>query len=627
MKLSISECTPYLSMTLFEVEKGKDVTVDQIRKAIRRELKIETPKLKREFQELTADDNQEPAVEYSLLHYLEKRTPAWYRGSAYFDTHNHLVVLIKLGASVGMTFTSSSARNAVLRKVQKSEQGVFADLNLFLTENMNTAFVENKVRTLWLNSTQGQSAIKPDSKVLAGLELESALDPLEDQTYYFSSLRSTSENLALSSNEKSLAIVGVRPTRGQVWIGPSKSWEDYLKRSIEVIKHAKKKINSSNTNPKTLSILAQPTKDLNEVNKAYGIAFIIPEKNNTGSPKKSGAESLQEEFQNTVQFKKIKPTDQNPNFKAKVYRNDAHLGNLCYKFSKQENGVDLCVEGTFNNEDNDENIPDYEEYCKNPDNLTIYFESGHTFARGQMYRTNFRDVQFNGWQWINMQVDGTEVDKEKPYLGNSFDVEQVGEVEDTSLFGLVIRNWPNLETPGNPKGWLVCDDGPMESADFIHLDDTLKTPVLTLIHVKGSGSNKNDRGLSVSDYEVVVGQAVKNLRHLNYEYLTNKLYENREGKLKSAVWHNGKRQRNRDKFISKLRGVSSKIKKKVVVLQPRVRKTEYDKVRRNLSRGNYSKGKKNRLRQLDALLLSARATCHGLDTEFKVIGEDDSESC
>ena len=68
------------------------------------------------------------------------------------------------------------------------------------------------------------------------------------------------------------------------------------------------------------------------------------------------------------------------------------LGQLRYMFEKVADGARLSVKGTFDGED--EHLGILERICKDPDNLTIYFESGHTFARGRMFRTTFRDAQF-----------------------------------------------------------------------------------------------------------------------------------------------------------------------------------------------------------------------------------------
>ena len=621
MVFSISECAPYLSMILFQVEENKNVSADSIRRAIQHELKEESPKLRRTFHRVHFDADTGREVETAALGYSERRAPPWYQGSNLNDLHNHLVVVVKRGDTVGITFTSQTAKNAVVRSIRGSKQAEFAYIRSFSAKDMERAFVEDQVRTLWLNSTHGQTVIKPDSKVLAGLELESALDPLEDQAYCYSSVRSTSRNRALSSSEDRRAVVGVRPTRGQVWIGPTASWNDYLQRSAAVLGHAEERLARIEVEPSTVPVLARPMTDLEGVEGVYGIALIVPESMEAGVPQVDDEERWLQQFQDAAQFTDIVQLDDGPHFTAKVHWNESYLGQLQYMFKEVGDGARLSVKGTFDGES--EHLGVLERICKDSDNLTIYFESGHTFARGRMFLTNFRDAQFEDWRWVNMGADRTDIDKEKPYKGRKFDVAGMGGEGDTSLFGLVVRHWPNLEGRGEQRGWLVCDDGSMESADFIHLDDTQEDPELTLIHVKGSGSNDEGRGISVSDYEVVVGQAVKNLRHIDRLLLQEKLERNGEGQLKNAVWHNGNRQENRDGIIRTLRAVGSRLKKKVVVLQPRVRKSEYQEVREMLSRDDGPIGKRHRLRQLDALLLSARANCLGLGAEFKVIADDD----
>ena len=621
MVTSISECAPYLSMTLFWVKENRNTSADSIKRAILREFRETPSKLQRTFHRVTFDIDADLEVDLSAFRYLERRIPAWYQGSELTDLHNHLVVVIRRGGAVSITFSSPTARNAIVKSIRESKQPEFSYIRLFSARDMEKAFVEHQVRTLWLNSTHGQSAIKPDSKVLAGLELESALDPLEDQAYYYSSLRSTSRNRALSSNEDRHAVVGVRPTRGQVWIGSTASWNDYLRRSAAVLRHAEERLARIEAERSTVPVLARPMMGVEGIEGVYGIALIVPENMETGVPHVDDEERWLEQFQDAAQFADIVQLNDGPDFTAKVHWNDRYLGQLRYMFKEVRDGARLSVKGTFDGDA--EHLVVLERICKDPDNLTIYFESGHTFARGRMFLTNFRDAQFEDWRWVNMGADRTEIDKEKPYDGRKFDVAGMGGEGDTSLFGLVARHWPNLEERGEQTGWLVCDDGSMESADFIHLDDALEIPELTLIHVKGSGSNDEGRGISVSDYQVVVGQAVKNLRHIDRLLLKEKLERNGEGQLKNAVWHNGNRQENRDGIIGTLRAVGSRMKKKVVVLQPRVRRSEYHEVREMLSRDDGPVGKRHRLRQLDALLLSARANCLGLGAEFKVIGDDD----
>nr|MEC9418214.1 hypothetical protein [Pseudomonadota bacterium] len=147
-------------------------------------------------------------------------------------------------------------------------------------------------------------------------------------------------------------------------------------------------------------------------------------------------------------------------------------------------------------------------------------------------------------------------------------------------------------------------------------------PELTLIHVKGSGSDNSNRGLSVSDYEVVVGQAVKNLRHIDRGLLREKLPANANGALQNAVWHEGQRQENRDALLAMLDELGSNMKTTVVVFQPRARRSVLNSIRERMDDGDLNRSDVRRMQQLDALLLGARADCFSLGAEFCVIADD-----
>lgn len=141
--------------------------------------------------------------------------------------------------------------------------------------------------------------------------------------------------------------------------------------------------------------------------------------------------------------------------------------------------------------------------------------------------------------------------------------------------------------------------------------------------MKGSGSNNANRGLSVSDYEVVVGQAIKNLRHVDRGLLREKLAANAEGVLQNAVWYNGQRQENREALLAMLDGLGSNLKTKVVVFQPRVRRSVFNNIRGKMDNGDPVDSEVRRMQQLDALLLGARSDCFSLGADFLVIGDGD----
>ncbi len=89
-----------------------------------------------------------------------------------------------------------------------------------------------------------------------------------------------------------------------------------------------------------------------------------------------------------------------------------------------------------------------------------------------VYETRFRDAPFEVWRWA--RLNNIRLGAEKPLDGQKLLIPNIGDDNDTSLFGFVARHWPNIDNEGQPSGWLVCDDGSMDSADFIHFDDATR---------------------------------------------------------------------------------------------------------------------------------------------------------
>jgi hypothetical protein len=155
----------------------------------------------------------------------------------------------------------------------------------------------------------------------------------------------------------------------------------------------------------------------------------------------------------------------------------------------------------------------------------------------------------------------------------------------------------------------------MEIADFIHLDDQSNPPVLSLIHVKGAKSCKPSRDISVSAYEVVVGQAVKDVRFLDRILLEAGLEAGLEHKIGKLVWYNGD-LRTREDMLKALSKIGASYRRCVVVLQPQVTQKKFEAVRANLAHKDIG-----RLKQLNTLLHGAQTSCRGVSAEFVVVGE------
>jgi hypothetical protein len=155
----------------------------------------------------------------------------------------------------------------------------------------------------------------------------------------------------------------------------------------------------------------------------------------------------------------------------------------------------------------------------------------------------------------------------------------------------------------------------MEIADFVHLDMTASPPRLSLIHVKGAKSDSATRGVAVSPFEVVTGQAVKNIRHLDNLILSDGLQNGLGKKISSLVWNNGAPAQRQD-MIEALDDLGADYERQVVVVQPQALKSSIESARQDPTSAGAA-----RLRQLDALLTGAAAACRNVSAGFIVVGD------
>ena len=275
-------------------------------------------------------------------------------------------------------------------------------------------------------------------------------------------------------------------------------------------------------------------------------------------------------------------------------------------------------------DDASDDLLDAQQAAQRRDWLTVRYESGHTLTDGQIYTTRFQDRPFRNWLWEDFDVNGRSfaVKKEKPTKPNStaFDPAAIGATNEPSLFSWTLKHWRD-RTQTQGKGWLACDDGANEIADFMHLDESPPQPLLSLIHVKGSGSPSPTRGISTSDYEVVVGQAIKNLRFLDLANLADRLEQGNTKAVAPSNWKDGvKDHPKRENLVARLRQIGTNLELQVVILQPRVRKEDLLAARQDATAGNET-SRLQRARQLDALLLEAEAACRDFNAGLIVVGD------
>ncbi len=240
--------------------------------------------------------------------------------------------------------------------------------------------------------------------------------------------------------------------------------------------------------------------------------------------------------------------------------------------------------------------------------LKVWFSSGHTLGEQSIFGVRFRDMAFHH-TWADFK--NFDVSKEKP---EPLEVACIGTQD--SLFCWVRQQWRrDLTAPAAAVGWLACNDGSMEIADFIHFDIVAGVPELTLIHVKASGNTRINRPLAISDYEIVTSQAVKNLRFLDLQNTVAEFCQFLSTRLMNAVWHAGAVS-TRAAMFAAMQACGTNFHRRIVIVQPRTTKTALDAARAATT------GRSKRIaQQLDALLLGAPASCQSLGADFVVIRE------
>jgi hypothetical protein len=241
------------------------------------------------------------------------------------------------------------------------------------------------------------------------------------------------------------------------------------------------------------------------------------------------------------------------------------------------------------------------------DLLKVFYDSLHTFSDGQIFEVKTRPFPF---PVKDGDFSKFEITLEKPRpAGKSegLDLSRIGVAGEPSLFTWVWRQYK--------QGWLWCDDGSGEIADFIHLDPGKST--LSLIHVKAANSNSPKRGISVSAYEVVCSQALKNLRYTERRELEQPLKEKIESADAKIVrgWRNGKAlPLGSTDLWSAIKNVRySDLTRRVVIVQPHVRKSLLPA---NLS-DNTSAARQARL--LYTLLYGIKADVDRYGVQFEVV--------
>jgi hypothetical protein len=534
-----------------------------------------------------------------FLHYQDYRVPSWYRGDneEYVDVSNELVIVLQVERHLAIYVSDPRRRAAIQRCVRAEAMAGLGVLALIDVGLLNAAFVQGATRTLWLSAVHAPVPVKADTKTLSGLDLRDALDPLDDQTYHFTAARSRIPFLELP--------VGVSPQGSRIWVGATEAWEDFRDTVADLLGHL---ASFTNPEPHPLPVVAVLATTPPRLRDAFELQFVPPELLLDDPDIDTDQRNTMERWAYFADFNIRAATDET--LTVDVTLEGAPLASLVLRLDATDpSGVKLYLDQVDQADGaNASLISELKRVCRKVRWLKVWYESGHAIADGAVFEIRHRDEPFANYRWIDL--NGYAATEEKFWTG-SFPRDAIDQIGNEGSLFCWVRN--NMMRIGNPVteggGWLACDDGAMEIADFIHVDDAAEHAVVSLIHVKGAKSNSPTRGISVSSYEVVVGQAVKNLRFLDRLNLGAGLKNGLTRRISQLVWHDGQTA-DRSGMLGALDRIGASFHRRIVVLQPHVTRTKLEEVR-----GDDRHPEVGRLRQLDTLLHAAQASSRDLSAE------------
>lgn len=466
---------------------------------------------------------------------------------------------------------------------------------------LEATFMVGAAKGLWLTQVQRPSRLRPTSKATVGVDLGEGLDPLEDSNYAMGSAR-----CEMPEDPEIVFLkgaVGVTVRHSQLWFKDSPDCRTYFLTVSEVLQLVSAMRKTEVVGTDQFRYLAQEVKDLGRVSGAFEISPVDPDSFPTGS---AGGEERREAatlLQDAVL--KVKAGSRKDRFLLDVGLAGTIGGTLAVNLRPISDGFTLDIGFDRGSGDPLQPARAVRDALEQGDLVDIYYESGHKYSGGKLWRQNFAPMPFPGWDWANF--DGIDIEREKPADQTApQDIhDAIGRGDDNSLFAWVAQTYNG--------GWLICDDGSGEAADFVHLSNE---DVLSVIHVKGASSSLSTRTVSVSNYEVVASQASKNLLYVDRERLMARL--EKTTLQRPASWTQGERADSRAEFLEMLGASKASGATEIVIVQPHLTEPVYQRLARE-ENGSIEKLDQLRLRLLEKLLHVTRASCVRYGLELRVI--------
>lgn len=524
----------------------------------------------------------------------QQRAPSWSgRDSIFVDTEHLLTVALRRGRLIAI-HAEHSIQAGILRWLYKEPRPPFRRVPPWALEG---ALLQGEANGLWLKGTHRRRKTKPDTKTLSGMSLQDSLDPHGDSTFALSAGRS---ELRVSPDRTVLTgRVGTTPEKSTVWFKAATDFATFVTAVVELLVLLDKTMVDGPAESQ-FSILAKQVDDISPVWGAYEVLVDPPDHL---TPEVAGDDDLRDA---AVVLKdallEVHGTE------SQAFTLDVGVGGSvsgCLGVRPVPVGGGYRLDIGFRGEPTDPRpVRAILDALGNGELLTVHYRSGHAFTGGRFWEARTSVARFLKWTFADFA--GYRVDQEKPEVRAPQAIhDAIGGPNDRSLFAWVVANYTD--------GWLICDDGSGEVADFLHISPN---GTLSVIHVKGARNASSNRRVSAAAYEVVVGQAVKNLPFADANRLRERLAV--PALAEPACWTDGVRVTGRADFLDSLAIRDATDGYRIVVVQPHMRESHYRDLWREGAEAPQS-ADRMRLALLETLLNSARSSVVGIGSDLDVI--------
>lgn len=535
------------------------------------------------------DPNSETSeADVQAIVFVEESEPTWVKDSGLTDVNHALAVWFSHERFVAIRADGFLA-DALQRWLDRSPRPMYRRIPPEILEGEVFA---GEVKNLWLRGVHPRRRTMADTKYMSGPGLQDALNPLTDSSFALGAGRA---ELALDTSQPGdRSAIGCAPTKSTFWVKQSSDFTEFVTLASSILRMVATAV-ARGPAASPLPWLATRLPNLTGVERAYALLASSADEISGGTGATDDARAAAALLEDAELH--VRPAGPSTaDFLVDVGLRGQIGGTLECSVSLPDAKLRLAF-GFHGKPSDPALVRPVLEALEFTELLTVYYESGHALTGDAVWSSTLAKSAFPEWEWRDF--DHYDVTTEKPGSGQPDDVHALtGSPGERSLFSWAAATFSS--------GYLTCDDGSGEVADFVHLDHD---ETLSLVHIKAASSSSSRRRIAVQRFEVVVGQAVKNAVYLDTNNLASAL--GRPRITQPACWLDGVRTADRSEMLEYLAVVSARAARRIIVVQPHVTKGAYETSWASASMP---------VRLLDTLLNSARAAITGVGAELQVWG-------